>query len=60
MKDAPNKNSAIKFLELLLGPSGAKALNENGPAPIFPALVSAESFARLPQSLQPLVKKSGK
>jgi molybdate/tungstate transport system substrate-binding protein len=60
MKDAPNKKNAIKFLELLLGPSGVKALNENGPAPISPALVSPESFARLPQSLQPLVKKTGK
>jgi molybdate/tungstate transport system substrate-binding protein len=59
MKDAPNKNNAIRFLELLLGPSGVAALTENGPAPISPALVSAESFARLPRSLQPLVRKTG-
>jgi molybdate/tungstate transport system substrate-binding protein len=60
LKDAPNKDNALKFLQLLLGPSGVKALTENGPAPISPALVSAESFARLPRSLQPLVRKTGK
>jgi molybdate/tungstate transport system substrate-binding protein len=57
LKDASNKESAIKFLELLLGPSGIASLNENGPAPISPALVSAEEFGRLPRSLQSLVKK---
>jgi len=60
LKDAPNKNNAVRFLQLLLGPSGVAALTENGPAPISPALVSAESFARLPRSLQPLVRKTGK
>jgi molybdate/tungstate transport system substrate-binding protein len=60
LKDAPNKNNAVRFLQLLLGPSGVAALTENGPAPISPALVSAESFARLPRSLQPLVRKNGK
>src|SRR5215813_12371675 len=60
LKDAPNKDNAIKFLQLLLSPTGTAALTEHGPAPVSPALVSEESFARLPQSLQPLVKKSGK
>ncbi len=55
LKDAPNKDNAVRFLQLLLGLSGVAALTENGPAPISPALVSAESFARLPRSLQPLV-----
>ena len=58
LKDSPNKNNAVRFLQLLLGPSGVAALTENGPAPISPALVSAESFARLPQSLQTLVRKT--
>jgi molybdate/tungstate transport system substrate-binding protein len=57
LKDAPNRENAIRFLELLLGPAGVASLTENGPAPISPAVVSPESFARLPRSLQPLVKK---
>ena len=58
LKDAPNRENAIRFLELLLGPAGVASLRENGPAPITPALVSGESFARLPRSLQPLVEKT--
>ena len=58
LKDAPNRENAIRFLELLLGPAGMALLTENGPAPISPPVVSPESFARLPQSLKPLVKKS--
>jgi molybdate/tungstate transport system substrate-binding protein len=60
LKDAANKENAIKFLQMLLGPAGTATLNENGPAPISPALVSPESFAALPQSLKPFVKKAGK
>jgi len=60
LKDAPNKDSAVKFLQLLLSPGGTAALTEHGPAPISPALVSPESFARLPRSLQSLVAKTGK
>ena len=60
LKDAPNKDNAVRFLELLLSPSGVAALTENGPAPISPALVSTEEFARLPQSLRSLVKKTRK
>jgi molybdate/tungstate transport system substrate-binding protein len=57
LKDAANKENAVKFLQLLLGPDGAAALNANGPAPISPPFVSPESFAKLPQSLRPLVRK---
>jgi len=55
MKDAPNRENAIKFLQLLLGPAGAASLKDNGPAPIAPALVTAADFSKLPESLRPLV-----
>jgi len=60
LREAPNKENAIKFLQLLLGPAGAAKLNEAGPTPISPALVSPESFVMLPPSLKPLVRKAGK
>ncbi len=55
MKGAPNKENAIKFLQLLLGPAGAASLKENGPAPIAPALVSPADFRKLPESLRAFV-----
>ncbi len=55
MKDAPNKENAVKFLQMLLGPEGAKALKENGPDPISPALVSAADLRNLPEPLGALV-----
>jgi molybdate/tungstate transport system substrate-binding protein len=60
MNDAPNKENAIKFLQMLLSPAGTASLNENGPTPISPALVSAADFHKLPESLRPLVKATGK
>jgi molybdate/tungstate transport system substrate-binding protein len=60
MKDAPNRENAIKFLQLLLSSTGTASLNDNGPAPISPALVSPADFRRLPESLRPLVKTEGK
>jgi molybdate/tungstate transport system substrate-binding protein len=60
LKDAPNKENAIKFLQLLLGPSGTASLNDNGPAPVSPALVSPADFHKLPESLRPLVKSMAK
>ncbi len=60
MNDAPNKENAIKFLQMLLSPAGTASLNENGPAPVSPALVSAPDFHKLPESLRPLVKTAGK
>jgi molybdate/tungstate transport system substrate-binding protein len=60
MTGAPNKENAIKFLELLLGPTGTALLKENGPDPLSPALVSVGDFRKLPDSLKPLVKVTGK
>jgi molybdate/tungstate transport system substrate-binding protein len=60
LNDAPNKENAIRFLQLLLSPAGTAALKENGPAPLSPALVSPADFHKLPESLRPLVKKTGK
>jgi len=56
LKDAANKENAIKFLQLLLGASGTASLNANGPAPISPPLVSRPDFDRLPGSLRSLVR----
>jgi molybdate/tungstate transport system substrate-binding protein len=58
LKNAPNRENATRFLEFLLSPAGASALKANGPAPLSPALVSAEDFGKLPQSLRALVKKT--
>ena len=60
LNHAPNKANAIKFLRLLLGPLGTVALNDNGPAPITPALVSPTDFRKLPESLRLLVRTAGK
>lgn len=60
LKDAPNKQNAIKFLELLLSPEGLSALKANGPAPISPAIVAAEDLRHLPEALRPLVREPGK
>jgi molybdate/tungstate transport system substrate-binding protein len=56
MKNAPNRENAIKFLQLLLGPAGTNSLKENGPTPISPAHVSPEDFPKLPEALRPFVK----
>src|ERR1700691_1406194 len=56
LKDAPNRENAIKFLQLLLSPAGTASLNDNGPAPISPALVSPADLRKLPESLPPLVR----
>ena len=60
VKDAPNRENAIKFLELLLSPTGVASLRENGPDPISPALVSAIDFGKIPKSLQPFIKRKVK
>ncbi|HEY6343421.1 MAG TPA: extracellular solute-binding protein [Bryobacteraceae bacterium] len=56
LKDAPHKQNAIKFLELLLSPAGTAALKEYGPDPISPAFVSPSDLAKLPESLRRVVK----
>jgi molybdate/tungstate transport system substrate-binding protein len=58
MNNAPNKENAVKFLQMLLSPAGTAALKENGPAPISPALVSPTDFHKLPESLRSLVSTS--
>jgi molybdate/tungstate transport system substrate-binding protein len=60
LKDAPNRENAIKFLQLLLSPAGTASLNDNGPSPMTPALVSPADFLKLPESLRPLVKTTAK
>jgi molybdate/tungstate transport system substrate-binding protein len=55
LKDAPNRENAIKFLQLLLSPAGQASLSDNGPAPVSPALVSPADFQKLPESLRSLV-----
>jgi molybdate/tungstate transport system substrate-binding protein len=47
-----NRDNAIAFVDLLLGPVGTAALRANGPAPISPAIVSARDHAHLPPSLR--------
>ena len=56
LADAPNKQNAIKFLQLLLSPTGVSALKENGPDPLSPPFVSRADLRNLPESLRPLVK----
>jgi molybdate/tungstate transport system substrate-binding protein len=56
LKDAPNRENAIRFLQLLLSPAGTAMLKDNGPAPVSPAVVSPADFRRLPELLRPLVK----
>jgi hypothetical protein len=56
MKNAPNPGAAVRFLQMLLGPTGTAMLNDNGPTPLSPALVSAADFRALPGSLRPLVR----
>jgi molybdate/tungstate transport system substrate-binding protein len=60
MKDAPNKENAIKFLQMLLGPPGTAALKENGPDPLTPALVSPADLKNVPEPLRRLVTASQK
>jgi molybdate/tungstate transport system substrate-binding protein len=56
MKNAPNKENAVEFLRMLLGPDGTGFLKENGPDPLTPAVVSPSDFHKLPESLHGLVK----
>ena len=49
LKNAPNRENAIKFLQLLLGAAGAATLKENGPVPISPAMVSSSDFRKPPR-----------
>jgi ABC-type molybdate transport system substrate-binding protein len=55
LKESPNLDNAIAFVNLVLGSAGTAAFNAHGPAPITPALVSASDYARVPRSMQSLV-----
>jgi molybdate/tungstate transport system substrate-binding protein len=56
LNKAPNRDNAIKFLQLLLGSTGTNALTANGPRPTAPAVVSSSDYKKLPALLKPLVK----
>jgi hypothetical protein len=57
MQTAPNRENAIKFVQLLLAPGeiGQTTLQKIGPAPISPAVVSPDDFQQLPPELRNLV-----
>ena len=57
MKSAPNRENAIKFLQLLFAPGdiGQTTLQKVGPAPISPPLVSSDDYEQLPPELRDLV-----
>jgi molybdate/tungstate transport system substrate-binding protein len=57
MNNAPNKENAIKFLQLLLSPAGIHSLDQHGPSPISPAVVSERDYGKLPEPLRPLVTR---
>src|SRR5262249_14990732 len=60
LKEAPNKQNAIKFLQLLLSSEGTSALKKNGPDPLIPAIVSSEDFRNVPETLRRLVEEAPK
>ncbi len=52
-----NTANAIAFLQFLLTPGKGGALQQTtGPEPILPALVSADDYAKVPDTLRPLLK----
>jgi molybdate/tungstate transport system substrate-binding protein len=56
LKDAPNKENAVKFLQLLLSSEGTSTLREYGPDPLSPATVNSKEFPNLPAPLQQLTR----
>jgi molybdate/tungstate transport system substrate-binding protein len=59
LTNAPNRENALKFLQLLLSPTGTASLKENGPTPISPANVTTEDFRKIPESLRTFVRTTG-
>jgi molybdate/tungstate transport system substrate-binding protein len=59
LTNAPNRENAVKFLQLLLSPTGTASLKENGPEPISPANVTPDDLRKIPESLRPFVKAAG-
>jgi ABC-type glycerol-3-phosphate transport system substrate-binding protein len=57
LNSSKNPENAIAFLQFLLTPGKGLALEqETGPQPIVPAIVSTDDYARIPDTLRPLVK----
>jgi molybdate/tungstate transport system substrate-binding protein len=57
LNGAPNRDNAIRFLQLLFGPEGVAVQSATGPAPISPPIVSHNDFDELPSSLRSLVSE---
>jgi len=56
LRNAPNKDNAVLFLQYLLGTEGQADLTTHGPDPISPAVVSHRDYKKLPPALQSLVQ----
>ena len=57
LNSSKNPENAIAFLQFLLTPGKGLTLEqETGPPPIVPAIVSKDDYARIPDTLRPLVK----
>jgi len=55
-----NRENAVAFLALLLGPAGRDALATNGPAPLLPARVTAQDYDRVPLSVRTLTTRASR
>jgi len=57
LQSAPNRENAIRFLQLLLAPGeiGQTTLHQVGPSPVSPAVVSPSDMDHVPAELQNLV-----
>jgi hypothetical protein len=57
MNSAPNRESAITFVQMLLTPEGPgqASLRKVGPDPIEP-IVSQDDWAQVPSELQTIIK----
>ena len=55
MKSAPNRDNAVRFLQLLFSREGVALQTATGPTPISPPMVSRRDRARLPAALQRIV-----
>ncbi len=58
IKDAPNKEAAVAFLEYMLDPKGGlKILKDQGQPPFIPCRVPTQKMkSALPEKLQKLVE----
>jgi ABC-type molybdate transport system substrate-binding protein len=55
-----NREHAVAFLALLLGPAGRDALTTNGPTPLRPARVTAHDYDRLPRPVRILTTRASR